>query len=142
MSFLVAWAVLKRFNGNRHSLLVQEPATEVFTPFFNKRFDHLELLLTICRSKKSFVSWVTVQCPVSSLNASKGPSCYPKSIMFQFQICYQSHWNISCKTKTHINFKGQDWVRPPTKFWVKGLILPHKYHAPNFYQRFWHILAV
>ena len=31
-----------------------------FYPIFNKSFDHLEILLTICRPQKSFVSWVTV----------------------------------------------------------------------------------
>ena len=32
-----------------------------FYPIFNKRFDHLESLLTIHRPKKSFASWVTVR---------------------------------------------------------------------------------
>ena len=103
-----------------------------FYPIFNKKFDHLETLLTICRSKK--VLSAGSLCPVSSLNAPKWPSCYPKSIMFQFQICYQSHWNVSWKA-------SQTWVRPSTKCWFKGFILSHKYHAPNIYQRFWHTLA-
>ena len=78
-----------------------------FYPIFNKRFDHLETLLTICRPKKILSAGLLCGLLVSSpqSNALKGPSCYPKSIMFQFQICYQSHWNVSWKTKTNINFR-------------------------------------
>ena len=114
-----------------------------FNPIFNKRFDHLETLLMICRPKKVLSDGSLCGPLVSSpqSNAPKGPLCYPKSIMFPFQIYYQSHWNVSWKTKTNINFKGQTWVRPAAKCWVKGFILPQQYHAPNFYQRFWHTLA-
>ena len=61
-----------------------------FYPIFNKRFDHLETLLTICRPKKILSAGLLCGLLVSSpqSNALKGPSCYPKSIMFQFQICY------------------------------------------------------
>ena len=38
--------------ANHETLLVQEPVTEVFNPFFNKSYDHL---------KKGFVIWVTVR---------------------------------------------------------------------------------
>ena len=115
-----------------------------FYPIFNKRFDHLETLLTISRPKK-VLSAGSLCGPSVHSSQSKcpkiGPSCYPKSIMFQFQICYQSHWNVSWETKANINFRGQTWVRPPSKCCINGFILPHKYHAPNFYQRFWHTLA-
>ena len=95
-------------------------------------------------TQKRFVNWVTVrafrvQPPVEM--PPKGPSCYPKSFMLQFHRYYQSHWNVSYKTKTNINFRSQAWFRPPTKCWVKGFVLPHKYHALNFYQRYWHSLA-
>ena len=50
--------------------------------------------------------------PMSSLNAPKGSSCYPKSIIFQLQIYYQSHWIASCKLKTNINFQGQTGADP------------------------------
>ena len=96
------------------------------------------------QTQKCFVSWFTMrafsaQYPVP--NAPKEPPCYPKSIMFQFHICYQSHWNVSWKTKTNINFRGQTWVRLPAKCWFKGCILPLKYHVPNFYRRFCHTLV-
>ena len=61
--------------------------------------------------------------------------------MLQFQICYHSHLNVSYETKNNIDFRIQAWVRPPAECWVKSFILPHKYHAPNFYQRFWHTLV-
>ena len=32
-----------------------------FYPIFNKKFDHLETLLTIRRPQESFVNWVTVR---------------------------------------------------------------------------------
>ena len=37
----------------------------------------------------------------------------------------------SWKMKTNINFRGQTW--PPAKCWFKSFILPHEYHASNFY---------
>ena len=43
--------------------------------------------------------------------------------------------SLKYKTNSNINFRGLGWVRAPTKFWVKGFILRHKYHAPNFYQK-------
>ena len=43
--------------------------------------------------------------------------------------------------KTNLNFRGQAWVRPPTKCYVKDFILPHKYHVQNFDPKFWNILA-
>ena len=115
-----------------------------FYPIFNKRFDHLETLLTICTPKNVLSAWSLCGSLVPSPHSKcpKRTFMLPKSIMPQLQICYQSQWNVSCKTKNNINFMGQAWVRPPAKFWVKGFILPHKYHAPNFYQGFWHTLAI
>ena len=40
--------------------IVQEPATEVFTPFLTS-FEPLETLLKICWPQNIFYSWVTVQ---------------------------------------------------------------------------------
>ena len=35
--------------------------------------------------------------------------------------------------KADIDFRGQAWVKPPAKCWVKGCNLPNKYDdAPNF----------
>ena len=106
-----------------------------FYPIFSKRFDPLETLLTIHRPKKfcQLGHCAGLQCSVPNLNTPKGPSSYPKSIMLQFQLCYLSHLNVSQNTKTNINFRGQACVRSPAKRWVKDFILPHKYHAPNFY---------
>ena len=88
-----------------------------FYPIFNKRFDHLKILLTIHTPKSVFQlgHCVGLQDPIPSLNAPKGPSYYPKSIMLQFQICYHSHLNDSQKIKTNINFRGQAQVRPPAR---------------------------
>ena len=86
-------------------------------PIFNKRFDHLKILLTIHTPRNVFQlgHCVGLQGPVPSLNAQKGPSYYPKSIMLQFQICYHSHLNDSQKIKTNINFRGQAQDRPPAQ---------------------------
>ena len=112
-----------------------------FYPIFNKRFDHLETLLAICRPIKV----LSAGSPCGPLVPSHQSKCPKRTFMLnitlQFQICYQSHWNVSCKTKTNINFRGQAWVRPPAKFLVKNFILPHQYHTSSFYQRFWHTLA-
>ena len=43
---------VEKKKANHETLLVQEPVTEVFNPFFNKSYDHL---------KKGFVIWVTVR---------------------------------------------------------------------------------
>ena len=113
-------------------------------PIFRKKFDHLETLLAIHRPKKVLpvgsLCWPLVPNPQSKC-PQKEPSYYPKSIMLQLQICYHSHLNASQRTKTNIDFRGQVWVRPLAKYWVKGFILPHKYHPPNFYRRFSHTLA-
>ena len=61
--------------------------------------------------------------------------------MLQFQICYHSQFNVLQKTKTNINFKGQAWVKPLAKCWVKDFILANECHAPNFEPKFWNILA-
>ena len=114
-----------------------------FYPIFNKRFDPLETLLTICRPKKvlSAGSMCGPLVPSTQSKCHKRTFMLPQKYHASVSICSQSHWTVSWKTKTNINFRGQTWVRPPAKCWVKGFILPHKYHAPNFYQRFWHTLA-
>ena len=107
-----------------------------FYSIFNKRFDHLETLLTTDWPKKVLsagsLCGPLVPCPQSK--------CPKRTFMLAQK--YQSHWNVSWKTKTNINFIGQTWVRPPAKCWVKGFILPRKYHASNFCRRFWHNLAI
>ena len=45
------------------------------------------------------------------------------------------------KKKTNINFRSQIWYCHPAKCWVKDFILPHRFHAPNFYRRFCHTLV-
>ena len=105
--------------------MVQEPATKICTPFLTKDFTTQKHCLEytdpkmFCRQGHS----AGLQCPVPNPNAPKGSSQYPKSIVLQFQTCYHSHLNISQKTKTNTNFRGQAWVRPRVKCWVKGFIL-------------------
>ena len=67
--------------------IVQEPATEVFYPIFNNRFDHLETLLAIHRPRKSFVNWVTVRtlCPLPNLNVPEGLHIIRKLSCFIFK---------------------------------------------------------
>ena len=65
-----------------------------------------------------------LQSPLANLNAFKGPSYYPQSIMLQFQICYYNHLNDSQKTKTNINFRGQAWVRPLQSAKSRSLFYP------------------
>ena len=92
-------------------------ASGSFYPIFNKRFDHLETLLTIQRPKKA-LSAVLLCGPLVPTPQSKCPkrtSHYPKKIMVRFQICYHSHLNVSLKTKTNVNFRGQACVRAPAK---------------------------
>ena len=66
-----------------------------FYPIFNKTFDHFETLLTIHRPEKVLSSRSLCGPLVPSLQ-SKCPKRtfifnYPKSMMFQFQICCHSH---------------------------------------------------
>ena len=98
-------------------MLSTEVSNKNLYPIFNKRFDHLKTLLTIHTPRNVFQlgHCVALQGPVPSLNAQKGSSYYPKSIMLQFQICYHSHLNDSQKIKTNINFRGQAQVRPPAQ---------------------------
>ena len=85
---------------------------------FNKRFDHLETLLTIHRPKNVFL---TGAFPAHSLiqMPQNGPSYYPKSVMLQFQICYYSKLNVSQKAKTNINFRSQVCNCSNSSFHVK-----------------------
>ena len=75
-----------------------------FYPIFNKRFDHLKALLTIHRRKKALSAGSLCGPLVRSpnLNAPKGPSYYPRSVILQLQIYYHCHLNLSWKTKTNI----------------------------------------
>ena len=68
-----------------------------FYPIFNKRFDQLETFLTIHRPKKVLLagSLCGFLVPSPQSKFPKGPSCYPESIMLQFQICYNNHLNVS-----------------------------------------------
>ena len=119
------------------------PSDRSFYSIFNKTFDHLETLLTICRPKKALSAGSLCRSlvPSSQSKCPKRTFMLPQSIMLQFQVCYQSHWNFLRKTKTNINFRSKTWVRLLARCWVEGFVLPHKYHAPNFYQRFRHSLA-
>ena len=113
-----------------------------FYPILNKRFDHLETLLTICRLRKVLSAgslyWPLVPSPQSK--------CHTRTCMlpqkYHISVSIVLSKPLKCFMEDeNINFRGQTWVRPPAKCWVKGFILPHKYHAPNFYQRFLHTLA-
>ena len=139
--FVMSWKNV--FDETNDVLLNSTRASDrSFYSIFNKRIYHLETMLAIWRPKKVLspgsLCWPLAPSPQSKCLKR---IMLPQSITLQFQIGYQSHWNVSCKTKTSINFRGQTWVRPPAKFWVKGFTLPQRYHGPNFYQRFWHTLA-
>ena len=90
-----------------------------FYSIFKKGFDHLETLLTIKRPEKVLsagsLCW--------SLVSSHQSKC-PKSIMLQIPICYHSHLNVSQKTKTNTNFRGQAWFRPQQSAGSRALCYP------------------
>ena len=114
-----------------------------FYPIFNKRFDHLETLLTIHRTNKvlSAGSLCESLVPSPQSKCPKRTFILPQKYHASVLNCYHSHVNVSQKTKTNIDFMNENWVRPTVKCQIKGYILLHKFHAPNFYRRFWHTLA-
>ena len=75
------------------------------------------------------------------IDAPKGPSYYPK----------KHHVSVSNVMATEIRHKKRKLTKvsgaklgtdsAAAQSWVKDFILPHKYHAPNFYQIFCHTLA-
>ena len=67
-------------------LIVQEPATEVFTSFFSEDFDHLETLLQIHRPKKVLSTGSWCGHLVTSLNAPKDLHITPKVSCFSFHM--------------------------------------------------------
>ena len=82
-NILIFWSILPISTG---------ASDRSFYSTFNKRFDHLETLLTICRPKKVFSAGLLCG-PLVPSPQSKCPKrtfMCPKSIMLQFQICYQS----------------------------------------------------
>ena len=109
-------------------------ATEVFSnnqrqkflPIFNKRFYHLETVLTIHRPKKvlSAGSLCELLVPSPQSKCPKMTFIVPQSIMLQIQICCHSHSNVSLKTKTNTVFRGQAWVRPPANAGSRALFYP------------------
>ena len=120
-----------------------EASNRNFYPIFNKRFDHLETLLTVHRPKNVLSAGPLCRFLVPSLQSKCSKRTFILSQKYRASVSnsvsrfsYHSHLNVSQKTKTNINFRSQAWVRPPAKCWAKGFNLPHKYHAPNFYQRF------
>ena len=44
--------------------------------------------------------------------------------MLQIQICYHSHLNVSQKTKTNTNFRGEAWFRPQQIALSRALCYP------------------
>ena len=68
--------------------------------------------------------------------------------MLQLHICYHENYYATlmlleklCYMKTNINLRDQEWNRAHKKSWVKDFVLPHKYHASNFYRRLRHTLV-
>ena len=100
--------------------------TDVFGSFLTKGLTTYKYCLQYADLKKfcQLGHCAGLYCPVASLNDPKGTLCYPKSIMLQFQICYQSHLNVSWKTKTNINFRDQTWVRHPQSAVSRALFYP------------------
>ena len=109
-----------------------------FYPIFNKKFDHLETLLKICRPKKG----LSAGSPCWPLVSSPQSKCPKRTFMlaqkYHVSISYMLSKPLKCfmESDTNINFKGQTRIRPPAKCWVECSFLPHKYHDSNFYQRF------
>ena len=97
-NLVTKYDTLKQKKCNKNDRTSSTGASDkCFYSTFIKSFDHLETLLTIHRPKifLSVGSLCGPLVPVLNLNAPKGPSYYPKSIMLQFQICYHSHLNVS-----------------------------------------------
>ena len=84
-------------HSNDNLQVVQEPVTEVFTSFLTKGLTTQKHCWQYTDPKKfcQLGHCEGFSCPVPNLNTPKEPSCYPKNIMLQFQICYYSHLNIS-----------------------------------------------
>ena len=68
--------------------VVQEPVTEVFTPFLTKGLTTKKHCWKNTDTKKfcQLGQCADLQYPVPNLNYPKGPSYYPKDIMLQFQM--------------------------------------------------------
>ena len=83
-SFFISYtSQLCRFSNNL--IIVQEPATEVFTPFLTKRLP-LRNIADNMQTQKGFVSWVNVRAfsaQSQSKCPKKRPSCYPRKVLGQ-----------------------------------------------------------
>ena len=102
-----------------------------FHPIFNKRFHHLETLVTIQRPKKT-LSAGSLCGPLVPSPQSKCPKrtfILPRNMLSSQLKCFIENENKH-------RFQGPILGQTPAKCWVKGFILPHKYHDPNFYRRF------
>ena len=81
----------------RHSHDSKGASGRSFYTIFNKKFDHLEILLTIHRPKKvlSAGSLCGSLVPSPQSKCTKMTFNYSKSILLQFQIYYHNHLNAS-----------------------------------------------
>ena len=124
-----------------HVFIWYSSKRQKFLPLFCKSFDHLETLLTICRPKKVLSA--------GSLCGRLVPSPQSKCPKKTFVLPKKNHVSVSNMLSKPLKclMENENWHKfqgpnlGPAKCWFKGFILPHKYHAPNFYQRFWHTLA-
>ena len=95
MSFLIVYSnQLETFDNfdfvqkeNRYFYYGTGASDRSFYPIFNKKFDHLETLLTIQIPKKEFVSWVTLRPLV--------PSPQPKYTKGTFILPHKYHASVA-----------------------------------------------
>ena len=101
-----------------------------FYPISSKRFDHLETLLTVRRPKK--VSSAVSMC--RPLVLSPQSKCTKKTLIllqkYHFSVTFHRNWKLTCISGAK-----------PGTLRVKDFILPHKYHAQNFYRTSFRTLA-
>ena len=95
------------------------------------------------QTQKCFVSWITVWALEPSLQSKCPERTFMLPQNYHVSVSNMLLKPLKCfmENENNINFRDQTWVRLPAKCWFKGFILSHRYHGPNFYQRFWHTLA-
>ena len=93
LKWIASWRSLKSIKLNSTG-----PSNRSFYLIFNKRFYHLEILLTIRRPKNVLSAGLLcgpLVVPSPQSKCSRRSFIYSKSTMLQVQICHQSHLNVS-----------------------------------------------
>ena len=113
---------------------MQEPATEVFTPFLTKGLTTYKHCWQYAGPKMfcQLGHCAGLYCSVPSLNVPKGPSCYPQK--YHVSVSNMLSYPLKCfmENENKHKFQGPNLSQTPCKVLVQGLYFTPRISCPKF----------